>query len=509
MIALGSLGPCGWGTLDNAADGTAVTFQIGGNNQSSEFDGVIQDGSDEGALSDSDAVSHLGPAAMASASLSDQNRLDNVFDGITLPSRLAGSSPSPGFDGHRAYDDGNPTDGSGTVALTKVGTGTLTVTGASTYSGATAIQNGTLSLAGGDNLLPTGTVVTLGDGQGDSGVLQLASGTTETIDGLTTVGAGSGNCVMGDGGAGVATLTLQSDSDWEFDGTLGGGAADNNLALVKQGAGTLTLNGANTYTGGTTVSGGTFALFGNNKLSTTGGITITTGVLDLGGYTQSTSGPVSFQGGTVQHGTICKSGADYDAQGGTISAVLAGSVGLTKTGAGTLIFTNHNTYSGGTLVNGGTLVLDAPSDDPNGCGAALANSSSLTISNATVSVQSEWNGIWDWAYCGTLTINSGGVLSADGPGHNAHTTAAIYMNGNARITTTNPQWTGWDNFCLTGPITTTGDNNLISAPLCPQQAAPGYVQQFNVGAGTASATAYRIRHPSRLSQRTWQYCEDG
>ena len=117
------------------------------------------------------------------------------------------------------------------------------------------------------------------------------------------------------------------------------------------------------------MSKGTLNLSGNNVLSTSGNITVTGGNLDLGGYSQTTSGTVSFQGGIVQDGTIVELGSTpCDAHAGEIDAVLDGNIGLTKTGSGTLVLGGANTYFGDTTVSEGTLELGRSNAVPVGVG---------------------------------------------------------------------------------------------------------------------------------------------
>jgi autotransporter-associated beta strand protein len=239
-IELGALKgtvPRYYGTVTNV--GIPVTFEVGANGQSTQFRGVIADGS-----------------------------------------------------------------GSSTVALTKVGAGTLTLTGASTYSGGTTVENGTLALAGGDNRLPVGTFVVLGDDQGDSGVLQLGDGTTacnQTLAGLYLAGGSASRAVGGATAVGTLTVAPPADSTDEYDGLLGGsGTNENDLALTKVGpASRLTLTGANTYSGVTTIVSGTLDIANTTAINTMLNSTLSAGVNDTGGFLI-----FDYSGGTDPNATV-------------------------------------------------------------------------------------------------------------------------------------------------------------------------------------------------------------
>jgi autotransporter-associated beta strand protein len=158
------------------------------------------------------------------------------------------------------------------INITKLGTGTWTLSGTNTYTGTTTVTAGTLKAgiasAAGYGALGTNSAVTLANAVG--AVLDL-NGFNTAIGSLTGGGASGGNVVLG-----TNTLTIGSNntSPAAFAGIISGTGGN----LIKVGTGTNTLSGVNTYTGTTTVNVGTLGLMTNtNCLSAASSVVIATG----------------------------------------------------------------------------------------------------------------------------------------------------------------------------------------------------------------------------------------
>jgi MYXO-CTERM domain-containing protein len=164
-------------------------------------------------------------------------------------------------------------------------------------------------------------------------------------------------------------------------------------SLTKSGAGLLTLAGANTFTGGTTVTAGKLTL-GNASALGTAAATVTGGELDLGGFTLAKS--VTLSAGTLSHGTLSNSALSVAA--GTVSANLAGSTTVTKTGAGTATLAVANTYTGATAVQAGTL--------------ALGDAAALGTSTVTVAIGATLDLAGLNVTGATLLLNGGAIANA-------------------------------------------------------------------------------------------------
>jgi autotransporter-associated beta strand protein len=144
---------------------------------------------------------------------------------------------------------------SGAGGLTKKDAGTLTLSGANTFSGQLTVEKGTLAIASINNVSANGTLgnsalpVILGS-SGNTGTLKYTGGTATSTKPLTLAAGGTGAVEV------TGNLTLS-------------GLIDGSGALAKNGAATLTLSGTNTYTGGTTLNAGTLSVGADNNLGDT------------------------------------------------------------------------------------------------------------------------------------------------------------------------------------------------------------------------------------------------
>ncbi|MGK7292734.1 autotransporter-associated beta strand repeat-containing protein, partial [Salmonella enterica] len=232
-------------------------------------------------------------------------------------------------------DFDNAISGSGQVV--KSGDKTLTLSGANSYTGGTTISGGTL-VASNVEALGTGDVTdnatlelntggTFDNAIGGSGNVVKSGADTLALSGANTY---TGGTLISDGtlvasnvevlGTGDVTdnATLELNTGGDFDNAISGSGQ-----VVKSGDKTLTLSGANSYTGGTTISGGTLVASNVEALGT-GDVT---------------------DNATLELNT-----------GGTFDNAIGGSGNVVKSGADTLALSGANTYTGGTLISDGTLV---------------------------------------------------------------------------------------------------------------------------------------------------------
>jgi outer membrane autotransporter protein len=227
--------------------------------------------------------------------------------------------------GDSGLDCGNA--GAAGGGLIKVGTGTLTLSGANTYTGPTVVNAGTLQ-AGAVSAFSSASAFTVASGA----TLDLA-GFNQTIGSL----AGFGSVTLGS-----ATLTTNGDgSDTTFSGTISGSGR-----VVKIGGGMLTLSGNNSYQGGTFLNEGTLAV-GSSRALGTGALTLADGT--------TLQAAVS---GLVLANTLRLNGdvtVDTQSNTMTLSGPISGTGGLDKIGSGTLMLTGASTYTGTTNVSDGVL----------------------------------------------------------------------------------------------------------------------------------------------------------
>ena len=194
--------------------------------------------------------------------------------------------------------------------------------------------------------LPSTSPVQLASGAN----LDLA-GNSQTVASLAD-GTGGGGAVINSATGTPVTLTLSASSgSTSFSGTISDSGSANAISLLKSGASTQTLAGVNSYSGTTTVAGGTLTI-GTGSLGSAGNVTFT------GGTLRYASGNTQTIASRIKNSTAA---VTIDTNGNNVvfpsPLDASNSGGLTKAGAGTLSLGGTSAYSGTTIVSGGTLKL--------------------------------------------------------------------------------------------------------------------------------------------------------
>ncbi len=286
----------------------------------------------------------------------------------------------------------------GTGSLRKTGTGTLTLAASNNYSGGTTVADGTLVLQANEAI-----------GQGP---LTLTGGTLVANAAIQQVSALSGT-----GAIQVNTsLTVNQATDTLYAGTVSGtgalwkaGAGQLTLAGALSGglrvnvsSGTLALSAANSYSGGTAIGNGAKVIVGSGQALGTGVIS----VFASGGGQIEAGANVTLANAIVINRAPANANlaitGDHDLRlNGVISTGGSGTGGgLIKRGNGVLSLAATNTYSGGTVIEGGAIRL--LNDRALGTGAIrMADGTKLSFSGSP------------WQTLGALTLDGNVTLEVD------------------------------------------------------------------------------------------------
>ena len=378
---------------------------------------------------------------------------------------------------------------SGAFALTKAGSGTLTLAGANTFSGGLTLSAGTLGINNATALGATAGTVTIAGGttidNTSGGALTVTANNPQTWSGSFTY-TGSNALSLGTGavalGAAVRTVTA-TGAALTVAGVIGGTGG-----LAKAGAGALTLSGANTFSGGVTLSAGTlninsatalgaaagtFAIAGGTTIDNTSGGALTLTANNPGtwngDFTFTGSNPLNLGTGAIALGAATRT-LTIAASTLTVGGAIGGTGGVAKAGGGALTLAGGNTFSGGVILSAGQLNLAssaalgaAAGTFTIAGGTTLDNTSGATLRLSTNNPQA-WNG--DFTFVGTNSLNLGRGAVAMGAATRQVTVAASTLKvGGAISGSGGLTKQGAGKLSLSGTSTYSGATSVLAGTL--------------------------------------------
>jgi fibronectin-binding autotransporter adhesin len=326
--------------------------------------------------------------------------------------------------------------------------GTINVGTSGLLFSANGTAQGIYDLSGG-TLISTNAGINMGLTSGTAGGIWNFTGGTALVNAITN-SFGSPVINFGAGTLQPSTdLTTPASITINLTGTGGNATIDTDNhtvtidspvagagGLIKTGTGTLSLTAANNYSGDTTASAGTL-LAGNADAFGASVVKLAGGALQIGGNYTLTNAVTLLQNGTVDTAGISA----------TLSGTISGNNSLTKTGGGRLSLTAANTYTGDTIITGGTLLVNNSTGSATGSGTVTVNSGATLGGSGTIS--------GDVFVDGTLAPgNSPGTLTVS----NLTLTSSAYLTYELGATNAS------DLVVVTGNLTLDGTLNISMQP---------------------------------------------
>ena len=397
---------------------------------------------------------------------------DVTLDGGTLRADVSGQLPNT-----LTFNGGKTSTLSAAAGQQLEINNSLTVNANAVAQFGSVTDTGTVLLSGAPSIDPTASVVVAGGTLKDGGGAALTGLTFSAASTTVNAGAvldfndsgnqaihnlqGTGSVVTGTVGGTTLSLFADSGSSSNFGGVISGPGAVLTQTYAGGTGGTVILSGDNTYTGGTTVCDCTTLQLGNG--GTTGSIL---GDVTLGGtLVFNRSNTYQFDGAISDDGPF------------------AGKV--VQAGTGTLYLTNNNSYSGGTAINAGTVMIGNNNALGSGDVTMAAGTTLSFDSNASYNIQNNFKLNGD----PTFSVNTGdfntisGLISDASPGPNAGVVEKI----------------GGGTLALTNANTYSGGTIITAGTVQVSQGTSGGTSSVGTGAVTLNGGTFQSDGASNLS----------
>ena len=311
----------------------------------------------------------------------------------------------------------------------------------------------------------------LSGGNGSDGIVVINY--NDVVSAGLTINTGSGQVNLQGNVSDLTSLTVNSsNTSSQVAGVISGDAA-----LTKAGTGTLILSGSNTYTGNTTISAGTLDI--QERM----GITYADyrdSVAAASGYAGNHYA-YDYQGDIVNNGVLKFSDTTYnpwtDAEPGAntsqyFTGDISGSGSLVMSGRDLLGLKGNNTYSGGTIINNGSVFSESSV-----LSRQFVGSGSVTINNGgTLRVDRSNSGAFD----NEIVLNGGTFQGSNGFGANWDGNISVTANSTIIATVNN-------NLNLLGVISGSGGITKSGSGTLTLSGSNSFTSSVNITAGTLSA----------------------
>ena len=408
---------------------------------------------------------------------------------------------------------GSSSNLSGTGGLSIMAGATVIFQGPNTYNGGTTIKNGTLEFDGIGNA--NSSTIYVGDTSGSNSATLNLNGINQTYSSAVTVQSGnSGNMTINSlnaSGTNILSNTITLNKDTTLSAANGGtlqvntitgvstantltigglgsvhlaGSVDNTNLTITSTSGTLVLEKTNSGPGGTgsgvrslggtlTVAGGLVQLGGTGQGGSTtsvdqiydgASVVVNSGTFDLNGRSETING-FSGSGGTVTNtagSTTATLTLGYNGEGGTYSGTMqdggSGKVlALSKAGAGTIILSGANSYTGETRIVAGNLTVATGGTLGSGSNVFVSANATLNINTSTTVATAREAGTGDGGF---IVLGSGATLTLNGANK-----GAFYQNSISGAGGLTMAGSGTTSLSLYNPQTYTGLTTVSGAKI--------------------------------------------